>query len=277
MPVDLHAHSRISDGSDTPSELVALAAETGLSAIALTDHDTQEGIAEARVAADGKGIELIPGVEVSCGKGTHLVVLFLDPDPGPLQDRLTVIRHGRETRNAQMVERLVELGIEVTLEEVAAEAQVGVTGRPHFAAILVRKGVVDSIPEAFDRYLGTDGLAYVPRVSFGVEEAIPLARASGGVPILAHPHTPQLGDETLHDYLGRLRDLGLVGIEVLYPGYDRHRRQAYRDLADRVGLLVSGGSDHHGTYKPYIRLGRGIDGDVSVPESVLEDLRAHAR
>ena len=195
MAVDLHTHSRISDGSDTPSELVALAAEAGLSAMALTDHDTQEGIAEAREAAARADIELIPGVEVSCGKGTHLVALFLEPGPGPLQDRLAAIRHGRETRNARMVERLVELGIDITLGEVEQEARVGVVGRPHFAAVLIRKGAVETMNEAFDRYLGNRGAAYVPRETFSIEEALPLARASGAVPVLAHPHTPELGDE----------------------------------------------------------------------------------
>jgi predicted metal-dependent phosphoesterase TrpH len=277
MAVDLHTHSRISDGSDTPSELVALAAEEGLSAVALTDHDTQEGIAEAREAAARADIELIPGVEVSCGRGTHLVALFLEPGPGPLQDRLAGIRHGRETRNARMVERLVELGIDITIEEVEQEARVGVVGRPHFAAVLIRKGAVETMNEAFDRYLGNRGAAYVPRGTFSIEEALPLARASGAVPVLAHPHTAELGDEPLLDYLVRLKDLGLVGMEVLYPGYDGVRRNAYRALADGVGLLVSGGSDHHGAYKPHIRLGRGIDGDVVVPESVLDDLRAHVR
>lgn len=277
MPVDLHTHSRISDGSDSPSGLVDLAAAAGLGAMALTDHDTQEGIHEAAEAADRVGLELVPGVEVSCGRGTHLVVLFLEPGRGPLQDRLAAIRDGRATRNARMVDRLVELGIDLTIEEVEEEAGDGVVGRPHFAAVLLRKGAVGTVEEAFDRLLGNQGAAYVPRETFSIEEAIPLALASGAVPIHAHPHTPQLGDEPLLDYLTRLKGLGLVGMEVIYPGYDADRRAAYRELADRVGLVVSGGSDHHGTYKPHIRLGSGLDGDVTVPDSVLEDLRAHAR
>lgn len=276
MAVDLHTHSRISDGSDSPTALVEKASAASLSAIALTDHDTQQGIPEARAAADRSGIELIPGVEVSCGKGTHLVVLFLEPGQGPLQDRLATVREGRETRNARMVDRLVELGIDITLEEVEEEAGEGVVGRPHFAAVLIRKGVIGSPQEAFERFLAAGGAAYIPRETFTIEEAIPLARQSGAVPVLAHPHTPQLGDVSLLDYLERLRDLGLVGMEVLYPGFDRDRRAQYGELADRLGLIASGGSDYHGRYKPHIRLGRGIDGDVHVPESVLEDLRAHS-
>ncbi len=276
MPVDLHTHSRVSDGSDDPADLVAKAAALGLSAIALTDHDTQDGMEEAFEAAERLGIEVIPGTEVSAGKGTHMVVLFLQPGPGPLQDRLAEIRVGRETRNARIVARLNELGIDITLDEVVAEAGRGVVGRPHFAAVLVRKGVVADNDAAFLEYLGTTGSAYTPRLALGAEDTARLARESGAVPILAHPHTIQIDDEEgLAGYLKRLSEAGLVGIEVLYPGYDRKRRKELSKVAERSGLLVSGGSDYHGTYKQHIKLGTGLD-DVRVPESVLDDLRAMA-
>ncbi len=277
MPVDLHTHSRVSDGSDDPAALVRKAAAIGLSAIALTDHDTLEGIAEARAAADDVGIEVIPGTEVSAGKGTHMVVLFLEPGPGPLQDRLAEIRAGREARNARIIGRLNELGIDIALDEVVAEAGAGVVGRPHFAAVLVRKGVVPDTEAAFDEYLATSGRAYVPRLALGAEETARLARASGAVPVLAHPHTVQLDDEEgLAGLLGRLTEAGLVGVEVHYPGYDHTRRRELTAVAEATGLLISGGSDYHGTYKSTIELGSGL-GDVSVPSSVLEALRARAR
>lgn len=273
MPVDLHTHSRVSDGSDKPSDLVRRAAEIGLSAIALTDHDTQEGMEEALATGREVGIEVIPGTEVSAGKGTHLVILFLEPGSGPLQDQLARIRRGREERNSRIVDRLDELGIDITIEEVVTEAGEGVVGRPHFAAILVRKGVVPDVETAFTEYLANGGRAYLPRVALDAEETVRLARASGAVPILAHPHTAQVDDrEGLRGFLARLRDAGLVGVEVIYPGYDDVRRRELSTVADRLGLLVSGGSDFHGTYKPHIGLGTGL-GDVKVPESVLEDLR----
>ncbi len=276
MPVDLHTHSRVSDGSDEPADLVHKAATLGLSSIALTDHDTQEGLQEALGAALEVGIEVIPGVEVSAGKGIHIVVLFLEPGPGPLQDRLAEIRTGRENRNRRIIERLNELGIEITIDEVTTEAGRGVVGRPHFAAVLVRLGVVPDAEAAFAEYLGHGGRAHMPRLALGPEETVRLARASGAVPILAHPHTIQVDDEeNLGGFMARLAASGLVGVEVLYPGYDRKRRKELSKVAERIGLLVSGGSDYHGTYKPNNKLGAGYD-DVVVPESVLEDLRVRA-
>lgn len=276
MPVDLHTHSRVSDGSDSPTDLVRQAARIGLSAIALTDHDTQEGMEEAVATGREMGIEVIPGTEVSAGKGTHLVILFLQPGTGALQDQLARIRVGREDRNTQIVDRLNELGIDITIEEVLEEAGTGVVGRPHFAAILVRRGVVPDFEAAFTEYLAHGGRAYLPRVALGAEETVRLARESGAVPILAHPHTAQVDDEEgLGGFLTRLREAGLVGVEVIYPGYDDVRRRELSTVAERLGLLVSGGSDYHGAYKPLIGLGTGF-GDVKVPESVLEDLRRRA-
>lgn len=276
MPVDLHTHSRVSDGSDDPSDLVRQAARIGLSAIALTDHDTQEGVEEALATGREVGVEVIPGTEVSAGKGTHMVILFLEPGNGPLQDQLARIRTGREERNVRIVDRLTELGIDITIEEVMTEAGEGVVGRPHFAAVLIQKGVVPDIESAFAEYLAHGGKAYIPRVALGAEETVRLARASGAVPILAHPHTVQVDDrEGLAGFLARLRDAGLVGVEVIYPGYDDTRRRELSTVAEDLGLLVSGGSDYHGTYKSRIGLGTGF-GDVKVPEEVLEDLRRRA-
>lgn len=279
MVVDLHAHSTASDGSETPSALVEMAVSRGLTALALTDHDTLEGIEEARAAAEGADIDLIPGTELSLDfdGGMHLVVLWLEPGPGPLQDRLASLQEGRNRRNATIADLLVALGMPVSIEEVAEEAGSGSVGRPHIAAVMMRKGYVRSVAEAFDLWLGAGKPAYSGRPRLSPEEAISLAVTSGGVPVLAHPHT--LGINRSHEMaelLTRLRSAGLVGLEALCAGYHRHEREGYADLATRFGLVPSGGSDYHGAYKPGLELGIGY-GDLEVPASVVSQLRAHAR
>jgi 3',5'-nucleoside bisphosphate phosphatase len=276
MAVDLHTHSTASDGSETPSALVDKAVDLGLTAFALTDHDTLEGVEEAGASADRAGIELIPGTELSLDHegGMHLVVLWLEPGPGPLQDRLAGLQFGREGRNAAIVELLDGLGMPMSLDEVIEESGGGTVGRPHIAAVMMRKGYVESISEAFDLWLGAGKPAYAVRPRLSPEEAIGLARDSGGVPVLAHPHT--LGINRSHemaDLLIRLRSAGLIGLEALCAAYQRHEREGYTDLAHRFGLIASGGSDYHGTYKPYLELGTGY-GDLAVPDRVLDGLRA---
>ncbi len=279
MSVDLHAHSTASDGSDRPHRLVELAVSRRLSALALTDHDTQEGIAEAREAAEGTGLELIPGTELSLqyeGGGMHLVVLWLEPGGGPLQDRLAGLQEGRGDRNLRICELLTDLGMPVDISEVEEEAGGGSVGRPHIAQVMVRKGFVPDIRTAFDLWLGTGQPAYVGRPRLNPEEAIDLARQSGAVPVLAHPHT--LGITRAEDMarlLQRLRQAGLVGLEAVYSSYPRHEREGYSHLARRFGLVPSGGSDYHGTYKPGLELGVGY-GDLMIPGSVLEELRGYA-
>jgi predicted metal-dependent phosphoesterase TrpH len=279
MAVDLHAHSTASDGSERPSDVVERALALGLTSLALTDHDTLEGIEEARTAAAGSNLDLIPGTELSLDHlgAMHLVVLWLEPGPGPLQDRLASIQHGRLARNAAIVGLLGELGMPVTIEEVTEESGSGSVGRPHIAAVMMRKGYVESIAEAFDLWLGAGRPAYAGRSRLSPEEAIALAIASGGVPILAHPHTLGINRaEEMADLLTRLRGAGLVGLEAVCAGYRRHEREGYADLARRFGLVASGGSDYHGLYKPGLELGVGY-GDLHVPETVVDRLRAHRR
>ncbi len=279
MAIDLHTHSSFSDGSDTPDELLERAARMRLTSIALTDHDTLEGIPEARTAADRRGIELIPGTELSLDYakgGMHLVVLWLEPGPGPLQDRLAELRDGRDDRNARIVERLGELGLPIQLDEVLTEAGHGSVGRPHIAAVMMRHGYVDSMEQAFDEYLGNHAQAYVGRERLDPAEAIRLARASGAVPILAHPHTLGIDNRfEMSDVLVELRAHGLVGIECHYGSYPADGRSGMVALADRFGLIPSGGSDYHGTYKSDVELGIGRAG-IAVPDSVLDDLRHFA-
>ncbi|HEX6298871.1 MAG TPA: PHP domain-containing protein [Acidimicrobiia bacterium] len=278
MIVDLHAHSTASDGSDPPAGLVELAVQAGLGGLAVTDHDTQQGIAEAVAASAGTDLELIPGVELSLDYdrgGMHLVVLWLDSGDGPLQDRLAALRAGRDVRNLEIVERLTSVGLPLTIEEIEAEAGEGSVGRPHIAAVMVARGYVPDIRAAFDLWLGAGKPGYVGRDRLYPEEAIALARESGGVPVLAHPHTLGITNATeMADLLTRLKRAGLVGLEALYGAYRRHEREGYADLARRFDLIPSGGSDYHGTYKPGLMLGVGY-GDLVVPGALLEELREH--
>ena len=280
MAVDLHSHSTASDGTASPAELVEKAAGVGLSALALTDHDTQEGVAEAVAAASTTDLELIPGTELSLnyeGGGMHLVVLWLEPGDGPLQSRLSDLRSGRNERNARIVQILSDMGLEISIDEVDEVAGGGSVGRPHIAAVMMKKGYVPDIRTAFDDWLGSDKPAYVSRPRMNPEEAIDLARQSGAVPVLSHPHTLGISRaEEMARLLDGLKDAGLIGLEAIYASYRRHEREGYADLARRFGLIPSGGSDYHGAYKPGLELGVGY-GDLFVAESLLEELRGHAK
>ncbi len=279
MAIDLHSHSTASDGSAEPSALVRLAVEQGLTTLALTDHDTQEGIEEARAATAGTDLELIAGTELSLeydAGGMHLLVLWLEPGSGPLQSRLATLRQWRNRRNEQIVAALTELGMPMTIDEVTEEAGSGSVGRPHIAAVMMAKGYVESIEEAFEHWLAAGKPAYWSRPRLRPEEAIQLALESGGVPILAHPHTLNINRAAeMADLLTELCKAGLVGLEAIYSSYRQHERDGYADLARRFGLVPSGGSDYHGSYKPGLDLGRGY-GDLVVPDSVVDDLRRHA-
>ena len=276
MAVDLHVHSNASDGTESPSEVVRLAARARLTAVALTDHDTLEGVDEARDEARRWGIELIPGVELACEwdrGGLHIVVLFLEPGGGPLQDRLGELRRARHRRNRAVARRLARLGIEIDYAEVVKKAGDGSVGRPHFAAVMQRKGYVPDIATAFRSYLGAGAPAYVPRRLLAPDEAIALALGSGAVPVLAHPHT--LGLDTAEEYAATYRWLagyGLIGVECFYGDYDPAARLDLERSVRSFGLLPSGGSDFHGDYKPGLRVGTGR-GDLRVPDRVLDDLR----
>jgi predicted metal-dependent phosphoesterase TrpH len=272
--IDLHTHSTVSDGSDTPEEVVALAANAGVSALALTDHDRQDGIAAARKKASEVGIELIAGTEISCNHSgtTHMLVYFLEPGDGPLQDELLRLQVARDNRNDELIARLADLGLPVTMEELEAEAGGSGAGRPHVAAILVRKGVASSVQDAFDRWLAKGRPAYVEKERLDPLPAIALALQSGALPVLAHPLSLGLSPDELERTIGELADAGLVGLESIYGRYSREERASLAVMAAQAGLAITGGSDHHGTYKPDLSVGTGR-GDLHVPDGALEALR----
>lgn len=279
MAVDLHTHSRFSDGSDTPTAIAAAAAGAGLTAFALTDHDILEGVEEAASAAAAAGIGFLPGVELSVEWDTgpmHLLAYGIGPGPGPLQDRLTALREGRQNRNHEILEALRTLGIEIDDGELARESGTGATGRPHIAQILVRKGIVDSVAEAFDLYLARGRPAYRERVRLGAEEAVRLTVEGGGAAVVAHPHTVADRAGEFSEAFAAFARIGIAGIECHYPEYPPELRRRLEARADQLGLIATGGSDFHGTYKPGLSVGTGY-GDLVVPDRAYRALQTVLR
>jgi predicted metal-dependent phosphoesterase TrpH len=272
--VDLHTHSQASDGTVSPAELVALAAQGGLAAVALTDHDTLAGLPEARQAGQEHGVEVVSGVELSVAdgnRGIHILGLFLSDRPGPLAEALTYLRSRRHDRNRLILEKLAHLGIPVDYEAVTALAQ-GAVGRPHIAQAMLSMGAVGSFKEAFTRYLGNRGQAYVPKVKLGFAEGVDLLRAEGALVVLAHPYMLGQSGKELMATVSRYRDMGLDGIEVFYTEHSQAQTLEYLALARRLDLVLSGGSDFHGAAKPGVELGRG-HGNLRVDLSILEGLK----
>lgn len=248
----------------------------GLAVIALTDHDTLDGVAEAEAAAAEAGIGFIPGTELSVDwrSGTmHMLVYHLTSGPGPLQDRLAGLRAARDRRNLVILERLARIGIDISFEEVFAESGGGVIGRPHIAAVLVSRGYATDIRDAFDRYLAVGRRGYVDRERLSAHEAIDLARRSQGVPVIAHPHTLGVSRDEYAAAFSELAAIGLGGIEAHYSEYEPELRRHLAGLCDRLGLVATGGSDYHGDYKPGLRVGTGR-GDLVVPDEVVDALEA---
>ncbi|TAK09940.1 MAG: PHP domain-containing protein [Candidatus Manganitrophaceae bacterium] len=273
--IDLHTHSTVSDGTDAPAELVRYAKEKGLRAIALTDHDSIDGIDEALAVGREVGVEVIPGVELSAdfSEGAmHLLGLFVDRTAPSFLQRLAVFQAARRERNPKIIKKLQEMGFKITEEEVTAAAGGGQAGRPHFARVLMEKGYVHSITEAFEKYIGDEGPAYVKKSQPSPEECIALIHEANGVAVLAHPNTLRLSDERLDVLFERLVNAGLDGIEVYYSTHTPEETARYERLAAEWNLAKSGGSDFHGKHKPQIDLGVG-EGTLHVPSSLLETLR----
>lgn len=278
--IDLHTHSTASDGSFTPLELVRYAAEKKLHAMALTDHDCLDGLNEAVAEGERLGLEVIPAVELSADHpdGTmHILGFFVDRRHEGFASRLRRLQEARRERNPKIIEKLHALGLKITYDEVAAASGGGQVGRPHFAKVLIQKGYVASVPEAFERYLKKGAPAYVEKFRFSPRDAIAAIHEAGGVAVLAHPFTLfKISSPPLDPLLGLLSEQGLDGMEVIYSTYSEGQSRRYRDLAGKHRLLSSGGSDFHGAYKPGIDLGVG-QGGLRVPFELLEPLREKAR
>ncbi|MCX7716982.1 MAG: PHP domain-containing protein [Candidatus Sumerlaeaceae bacterium] len=277
---DLHMHSTASDGTCSPSELVAEAMALGLQAVALTDHDTFGGVAAMEAEARANGLRFIPGIELSVeladGGGIHMLGYCFTRGRDILERELERIIAGREARNRQIVTRLCELGLELTYDEVLAQAGGKIIGRPHFAAVMVRRGYVAEPREAFDKYLAKGKAAYFDRERFTAEQGISLIRECGGVAVLAHPSLLTLpAGQTLDDVIRHLADCGLGGIECYYSLHTPEQTNTYLAFARRYGLVVTGGSDYHGGRKPDIRMGCG-KGDLRVPLRCADELEARA-
>lgn len=274
--VDLHTHTTASDGSMSPCEVVKLAKENGFSAIAITDHDTVDGIGEAVQAGEEFGMEVIPGIELSCNweRELHMVGLFIDPNHPSLVEQLKKLAKNREKRNLKTLEILNSLGIPITVEEVKQVATGNIWGRAHFAKILCEKGYVGSVKEGFQKYLGHGRVAHVNEDRIEPEEAVSLIREAGGVPILAHMHYLKLSESELTDLLIRLQKSGLAGAEVIYTEYTPQQTKLYTELVEALGLLKSGGSDFHGAMKPQIPLDPN---HLRIPYSFLKEIKNHVR
>lgn len=273
--IDLHVHSTESDGTLTPEDLVAEAKKAGLAAFALTDHDTCQGVCKAMPLAASAGIELIPGIELSTnyhGKEVHIVGLYIDIENEQLLKKTAEYRKCRSERNALMVEALQKEGLSITMEELEAENPDCVITRANIACFLYEHGQIKSVREAFDRYIGDHCKCYVGRLKVASTDAVRLIKEAGGTAILAHPLLYGLSNTNLQKMIDELKPAGLDGLEAIYSTYTTGEEQQMKRLARENGLLISGGSDFHGSNKPDIALGKGR-GHLYIPYSVLETIK----
>lgn len=285
--VDLHVHSNRSDGTLTPSQLVDYAAKKGLTAFALTDHDTVDGLDEAIQYAEklksrkcgdcpGPGTvpQVIPGIEFSTeyqGRDIHILGLYIDYRNTDFAKQLRAFVDSRINRNRKMCGLLQQAGIPITYEKLLAEFPDAVITRAHYAKYMFAHGYIQSLSEAFDRYIGDHCPCFVPREKVTPAQAVRLILSVGGIPILAHPVLYHMSDEKLDALTAELTEAGLIGIEAIYSTYSAAEERSIRTLASKYGLLISGGSDFHGTTKPGLDLGVGY-GRLYVPSSILDDL-----
>lgn len=283
--IDLHVHSTESDGTLSPEEVVLAAKEAGLSALALTDHDTASGVKKAASAAAACGIELVPGIELSTQyqlsssengeKEVHVVGLYIDPDNAALQQKTAEFRACRDSRNEKMIEALQKEGFSITMQALLAENPDSVITRANIARYLYDHGEIKSIQEAFDKYIGDGCRCYVGRFKVTPMEAVTLIHEAGGIAILAHPLLYHMSLVSLQRLIDDLKAVGLDGIEALYSTHTTGEEQLVRKLAAENDLLISGGSDFHGANKPAIHLGTGR-GHLYIPYSVLDAIKKAA-
>jgi len=278
--VDLHVHSTCSDGTLSPTELVDYATKKGLTAFALTDHDSVDGLNTAiEYSKQQKSINpstptVIPGIELSTdynGHEVHVVGLYIDYHNETFLSYLADFLKSRDTRNQKMCVLLQEHGMNITYEELLQEFPNAVLTRAHYAKLLMKKGYTKSIKEGFERFLGDRCCCYVPREKVTPMQAIQLILQAGGIPVLAHPILYHLSDQRLDELVALLKDAGLLGIEAIYSTYSPSEERQIRRLADKYNLTISGGSDFHGSNKPGLDLATGY-GKLYIPDEVLEKI-----
>jgi hypothetical protein len=277
--IDFHCHTLHSDGTDSPRALALMADQIGLHALCLTDHDTLGGIPEFLATQPEVKVQLHVGTELSChflGRSLHVLGLLVNPADTRFQNRLIELRGRREDRNRRMVLRLAELGCPVTLEEVQAHADSPLLSRVHFALALAAKGFVRRAPEAFERLIGDDCPGFVPREELTPSEAAQWIREASGVPVVAHPGRFAGGGFRWDEAMADLQRQGIEGMEAYYGEYRASEQSYFVALAKRLDMVISGGSDYHGTNKPGLRLGVGRGG-LKVPDTCLDQLKARQK
>ena len=278
--IDLHTHSTASDGTMSPTALVRLAKEMRLEALALTDHDTVEGLEEALAAGASEGIEIVPGIEISAEfpeSTLHILGYYVDYKNQAFLDNISILQKARNERNPTIIKKLRDLGLDITLEEVAVEAETGLIGRPHFAQVLMKKGYIKTPHEAFEKYLGKGAPAYTDKFRFEPADAIAHIRQAGGIPVLGHPFTLKYKTTAeLEQIVSDMAGWGLMGIEVYYSEHSATQVRLYKDLAEKHNLVITGGSDFHGQNIKGISLGIG-KGGLNVPYKCLEKLKARVK
>jgi len=276
-PIDLHVHTTLSDGTLTPSEVVRAAQGIGLRAIAITDHDTLRGNQEAIEEGMKLGVEVVPGVEVSVdfqGGTMHVLGYYVDLNCSSLVEVLERIENARHERNREILDKLGRLGMPLDYGEIRAVASEGPIGRPHIAQVLIQRGYVASVREAFERYLKKGAPAYAERLRFSEREAVRSICQAGGIAVLAHPGSLNCdGAESLSAVVERIASVGLQGVEAYYPSHSIEMTRICESLAAQYGLLITGGTDFHGAIFPENALGFGY-GDLFVPYSLLEEMKA---
>lgn len=269
--IDMHVHTTASDGTMRPEHVVSLAAMQGLKAIAITDHDTMNGVEEAGKAGELMGVTIIPGIELSTnyqGEEVHVLGYFLDKDAKELKEYQQWAERKRQERNEKTLERLRKKSFEITMEQLEEANPGAMIGRPHIARQLVQLGAVESVAEGFRRYLSEGRSCYVPRELIGFTDAARLIKRCNGVAVLAHPLQYGYNKSQLDALVKTAAQAGFSGIEIYYTGYTEADRKKLFDLAEKYTLLPTGGSDFHGDNKPGIQLGTG-DGNLSVPAYFL--------
>ena len=274
--IDLHIHTTASDGSNRPAEVAAMAARAGYRAIAITDHDNLNGVDEAVSVGEHLGLEVVPGIELStdyAGTEVHILGYFVDPGAESLSDLLAVALRRREARNERITEVLRAAGIQVTMDEVRAKFPGTVLGRPHIAMVMMDKGYVSDVRQAFREYMGKGAKCYVPKINMPLDHAVDRILRAGGLPVLAHPFQYKRDDAGLRELIEYCMEQGLRGMECRYSGYSPEQSAYLEALAEEYGLVKTGGSDFHGSNKPQIALGTGIMDNLSVPYEWLVQLK----